>query len=84
MDAIRNVGPGGHFLGQRHTRDHMKTLLTRGVTHQLDEHNKYRDPQEYAREKVRSILQTHQPDPLEAGKQAELTRILAAADKELG
>ena len=84
MDAIRNVGPGGHFLGQRHTRDHMKTLLTRGVTHQLDEHNKYRDPQEYAREKVRSILQIHQPEPLEADKQAELTRILAAADKELG
>lgn len=34
MDAIRNVGPGGHFLGQKHTRNHMKTLLTRSVTHQ--------------------------------------------------
>jgi len=84
LDAIRSVGPGGHFLGQKHTREHMKTLLTRGVTHQLDERNKYRDPHEVAREKVRSILQTHQPEALEADKQAELTRILAAADKELG
>jgi trimethylamine---corrinoid protein Co-methyltransferase len=83
MDTIRNVGPGGHFLGQRHTRDHMKTLLTRGVTHQLDERNKYRDPQEYAREKVRDIIANHKPEPLAADKQAELTRILAAADKEL-
>jgi trimethylamine---corrinoid protein Co-methyltransferase len=84
MDAIRNVGPGGHFLGQKHTRNHMKTLLTRGVTHQLDEHNKYRDPQEYARERVRDIIANHKPEPLEADKQTELTRILAAADKELG
>jgi trimethylamine--corrinoid protein Co-methyltransferase len=84
MESIRNVGPGGHFLGQKHTRQHMRTSLVRGVTHQLDEHNKYRDPHEVARERVRSIIETHRPDPLEASQQAELTRILAAADKELG
>ncbi len=83
MEAIRNVGPGGHFLGQRHTRDHMKTSLVRGVTHQLDSNSKYRDPIEVARERVRWILKNHEPEPLEASQQAELTRILAAADKEL-
>lgn len=83
METIRNVGPGGHFLGQKHTRDHMRTSLTRGVTHQLDAQNKYRDPLEVARERVRTILETHKPEPLEASKQAELTRILSAADKEL-
>ena len=30
------------------------------------------------------ILETHQPEPLEKAKQDELTRILAAAGKELG
>ena len=50
MESIRNVGPGGHFLGQKHTREHMRTSLVRGVTHQLDEQNKYRDPHEVARE----------------------------------
>ncbi len=84
MESIRNVGPGGHFLGQKHTREHMRTSLVRGVTHQLDEHNKYRDPHEVARERVRSIIETHRPDPLEASQQTELTRILAAANKELG
>jgi trimethylamine--corrinoid protein Co-methyltransferase len=84
MESIRNVGPGGHFLGQKHTRDHMRTSLVRGVTHQLDANNKYRDPHEVARERVRWILENHKPEPLEANKQAELTRILAAADKELG
>jgi trimethylamine--corrinoid protein Co-methyltransferase len=84
MESIRNVGPGGHFLGQKHTRAHMKTSLVRGVTHQLDAQNKYRDPVEVAREKVRWIIENHQPEPLEKNKQDELSRIVAAADKELG
>jgi len=84
MDAIANVGPGGHFLSQKHTRTHMRTSLVRGVTHELDENSKYRDPREVARERVRNILETHQPEPLEKAKQDELTRILAAAGKELG
>jgi trimethylamine---corrinoid protein Co-methyltransferase len=83
MESIRNVGPGGHFLGQKHTRDHMRTSLVRGVTHQLNAQNKYRDPHEFARERVRWILENHKPEPLETSKQAELTRILAAANKEL-
>jgi trimethylamine--corrinoid protein Co-methyltransferase len=84
LDSIGAVGPGGHFLGQKHTREHMRTSLVRGVTHELDANNKYRDPHEVACERVKWILQNHQPDPLEKDKQAELTRILAAADREIG
>ena len=76
--------PGGHFLSQKHTRKHMRTSLVRGVTHELDENGKYRNPREVARERVRWILENHQPEPLEKAKQDELTRILAAAEKELG
>lgn len=83
MEAIRSVGPGGHFLGQKHTRTHIRTSLVRGVTHELDANNKYRDPREVARERVRWILENHQPEPLEKAKQNELARILAAAGKEL-
>ena len=84
LDAIRNVGPGGHFLAQKHTRKHMRTSLVRGVTHELDGNGKYREPREVARARVRWILENHQPEPLEKAKQDELTRILAAAGKELG
>ena len=84
MEAIQNVGPGGHFLAQKHTRNHMGTSLIRGVTHELDETNKFCDPREVARERVRWILENHHPEPLEKDKQDELTRILAAAEKEIG
>jgi trimethylamine--corrinoid protein Co-methyltransferase len=83
LEAIRAVGPGGHFLGQKHTREHMRTSLVRGVTHQLDDRNKYRDPHEFAHDRMRWILENHKPEPLEEKKRAELTRILATADREL-
>jgi len=84
LDAIRAVGPGGHFLAQKHTRQHIRTSLVRGVTHELDANSKYREPREVAREQVKWILENHHPEPLEKAKQDELTRILAVADKELG
>jgi len=84
LDVIRAVGPGGHFLAQRHTRKHMRTAMKRAVTHQLDQDGRYRDPLAVAREKVAWILNNHQPEPLEQARKAELTRILQAADRELG
>lgn len=83
MDVIETVGPGGHFLAQKHTRLHMRDALKRSITHQLGEDGKYRDPVEYARSRVRWILENHHPEPLEEVKKAELKRILAAADREL-
>jgi len=84
LEAVRNVGPGGHFLAQKHTRKHMRDSLVRGITHELDEESKYRDPREVARERVKWILENHEPEPLEPDKQNELTQILTAAGKELG
>jgi len=84
LEAVRNVGPGGHFLSQKHTRKHMRTSLVRGLTHELDAESKYRDPREVARERVKWILENHEPEPLEPDKQNELTQILTAAGKELG
>ncbi len=84
LEPLRAVGPGGHFLAQKHTRRHMRTAMKTALTTQLDQNGKYRDPLEVAREKVMWILQNYQPQPLAEAKQAELTRILAAADQELG
>jgi trimethylamine--corrinoid protein Co-methyltransferase len=84
LDAIQNVGPGGHFLREKHTRRHMRSAMVPGITHQAGPDGRYRDPLEVAREKVRWILDNHRPEPLEAAQQAELRRILAAADRELG
>ncbi len=83
LDTVNAVGPGGHYLGQRHTRNHFRESLVRGLTHQIGEDGKYRDPRQVAMEKVDWILKNHQPEPLEAEKQTELSRILASADKQL-
>jgi trimethylamine--corrinoid protein Co-methyltransferase len=84
LDTIHTVGPGGHFLAQKHTRLHMRDSMKRAITHQVGPEGKYRDAREVAIEKVKWILANHQPEPLESTKQAELSRILAAADRELG
>jgi len=62
----------------------MRSAMEPGLTHQLGEGGKYREPREYAREKVHWILENYKPQPLEEAKRAELTRILDAADRELG
>jgi trimethylamine--corrinoid protein Co-methyltransferase len=84
LDAIRDVGPGGHFLRQKHTRKHMRTAMVPAITHSRDTQGKYRDPLEVAREKVTWILENYQPAPLEAAQRVELAKILATADRELG
>jgi trimethylamine--corrinoid protein Co-methyltransferase len=84
VDVIGQVGPGGHFLAQRHTRKHMRTTMKPAITHQVGPDGSYRDPLEVAREKVRWILDNYRPEPLEEAKKAELGRILAAADRKLG
>lgn len=83
LEAIKKVGPGGHFLSQKHTRTHMRTALVRAITHQLDADNKYRPPRDVAREKVTWILENHHPEPLENAIQQELARIIKAATLEL-
>jgi len=83
LDVIAKVKPGGHFLGQKHTRKHMRTAMKRTIVHQLDSSGKYRDPVACAREKVAWILDNHHPEPPERAVQAELDRILRAADRQL-
>lgn len=83
LEPIDAVGPGGHYLAQKHTRLHMRDAMQRGVAHHVGADGKYRDPREYAIEQTKWILAHHQPEPLEAARQAELDRILAAADREL-
>jgi trimethylamine--corrinoid protein Co-methyltransferase len=83
VDVIEAVKPGGHFLSQKHTRKHMRTSMIRGVIHQLDGAGKYRDPADYARERIKWILDNHHPEPPTEDVQKEFARIIACAEKEL-
>jgi trimethylamine--corrinoid protein Co-methyltransferase len=83
LDVIKKVGPGGHYLSQKHTRTYMRKNWAPGLGHELDNEGKFRDPRDIARERLSWILKHHQPDPLPEDKHKEIRKILAAADKEL-
>jgi trimethylamine--corrinoid protein Co-methyltransferase len=85
VDVIREVGPGGHFLTQKHTLDHLKdlwnpTLMDRRPYSEWK--RKQDDSRDWAREKARHILGTHHPDPLTPSLDKELGKIIESYEKE--
>ncbi len=84
LDVIRAVGPGGNFLAQKHTKKHMRELWVPQFMDRrpYSEWQEKRDgPTDWAREKARQILATHQPEPLDPEVSAELKRIIASLEK---
>jgi trimethylamine--corrinoid protein Co-methyltransferase len=84
LDVIKEVGPRGHFLRHRHTRDHIRKRVFSELTGQPAAQGGFRDPIDVARQKAEWILKNHQPHPLEEDKQAELGHILEVAGAEIG
>ena len=80
LDAIRAVGPGGNFLALKHTRKHMHDVwLPQFMDRRPYEvwEKKQDGARDWAREKARHILTTHQPEPLDPKLSEELERIIA-------
>ena len=84
LDVIQDVGPRGHFLRERHTRDHVRQREFSDLAAQPQPDGSYRDPIEVAREKTNWILENHRPQPLDEAQRAEIERILDAAEREMG
>ena len=68
LDAIAEVGPGGHFLGNRHTRRHMRAAVKPAITHQPGPDGAFRDPVEVARERAEELWRDYRPEPLDGGQ----------------
>ncbi|MBC8509525.1 MAG: trimethylamine methyltransferase family protein [Chloroflexi bacterium] len=85
MDAIKNVGPGGHFLGQKHTRKYLREIWIPELSHPRRSQDEPPSPdiRRRARAKFDKILTEHKPEPLEESIQGELRVILDAATKEI-
>ena len=84
LDVIRDVGPRGHFLYQEHTRAALRAIRFSDVAGRRDEAGNVRDATAVARSTVERLLREHRPEPLDPAMDAELRRILAAADAEAG
>jgi len=87
VDVIRKVGPGGHFLSEKHTITHMRTeqwvpkisnLQTFGAWEEAGS----KDIVTLAREKVKEILATHRPEPIPKDVQEEISQIMKRCEKE--
>jgi trimethylamine--corrinoid protein Co-methyltransferase len=84
LDLIADVGPGSHFLRQRHTRKRIRDFRLSRILRQKGTDGNWRDPREVALEEFNRISETHRPRPLPATVLAELDHILAAAEREAG
>jgi len=88
IDIIHKVGPGGHYLGQKHTLDH---FLKEQFIPELTDRSGYGEWKkagekslvDRAKEKVRKILKEHSVPPLDKDIQKELDSIIKRAEKEL-
>jgi trimethylamine--corrinoid protein Co-methyltransferase len=86
LDIIRKVGPGGHYLTQRHTISHIKDHWIPKISNRrtydawLKAHTK--DIATVAREKVKEILATHKPEPIPKDTQKEISRITKRYEEE--
>jgi trimethylamine--corrinoid protein Co-methyltransferase len=90
LDIIDKVGPGGHFLNQKHTMKHIKEehflpKLTDRDSHELWIEKGKRAIHEKARDEVKRILAEHEPLQLDSVMEKELLRIIKGVEKrELG
>jgi len=85
IDVMEKVGPGGHFLNQRHTlthfqKEHFTPALCDRASHEAWVENGCRGMQHRAKEAVSKILKEHEPTPLDAAVDKELLRVV----KEVG
>jgi trimethylamine--corrinoid protein Co-methyltransferase len=82
LDVIKEVGPQGHYLLQKHTRTHMRDFHYSPFFDQLDQDGNLREPREIALENFKELENNHHPEPLPESTLKELDKILAAADKK--
>jgi trimethylamine--corrinoid protein Co-methyltransferase len=87
VDIIDKVGPGGHFLNQKHT---MKYLKQEHFLPKLSDRDSYEvwtekgkhSIHERAKDRVKKILAEHEPLPLDSTVEKELLAIISEVEKK--
>jgi len=87
-DVIDTVGPGGNFLGQRHTVDHLRkelwqaSILNRQPIVAWQQHGEA-TMEDRVGDEVRHIVETHDPSPLDSKIIDEIDRLKREGEKEI-
>ncbi len=88
MDALREVGPGGHFLGAEHTLRHYRTGFYRPSISSTDNFDRWnrlgaRSADKVAAERWKKLLEEY-PDPgIDPGVDEQLKEFITRRKKEL-
>jgi trimethylamine--corrinoid protein Co-methyltransferase len=85
VDVIREIGPGGEYLTHDHTLEHFKAehwdaRLGNRMAREKWEESGAMDIRARARKKLKKILATHQPKPLDPEVQRKLQQIVDEAE----
>lgn len=85
VDAIDDVGPGGHFLAHPHTLRNMRGLwrsrfFDRGTWEQWEQAGRP-EPRRRARERARQLVAEHRPMPLPDGVEQQLLEVIASHER---
>lgn len=90
LDIIERVGPGGHFLNQKHTLRHLEEEHYLPKLGDRDSYEAWtkkgkQGVLEKARDQVKKILEEHEPMALDSALDKELLSIIKSVEKrELG
>jgi trimethylamine--corrinoid protein Co-methyltransferase len=89
-DVIDRVGPGGHYLADKHTldwfkREHYLPKLSDRKTRADWEKSGGKDIREEARNRAKEILASHEPEPVDPTVWREIEKVIKDIEKrELG
>lgn len=85
VDVIRDVGPNGHFLKEKHTRRHFKTEFWYPNVSDRRNYEEWKmmgkkPMRDQIVERVREILSTHEPSPIKPETENTIQEVLEAAE----
>jgi trimethylamine--corrinoid protein Co-methyltransferase len=87
VDVINKVGPGGIYLGEKHTLKHFRerwmSRLSDIDSFETWEKKGSKSIAQVAKEKTKEILATHKVEPVPEDVEREISRILKRAEAEL-
>ena len=89
FDAIKDVGPGGHFFGTAHTLERYETAFYSPIVSDWNNFENWQDSgslnaTERANKLWKQVLQEFSPPPLDAAKTEELEAFVAKRKENPG
>lgn len=87
-DVIHSVGPNGHYLSHKHTRDHFQTEFWQPNLCDRRSYEQWKDTgsktmKERVIERTKEILATHSPSPIKPETEKAIQEVLEAAENRV-